>query len=163
MYILKTAWILYILPVPAMTGMPGFRYWFTTLQLMWLVCILAINAYIWQCADSLHVSPGWSWSIAGSCIVLYDYTDNSHIYISGMYINIYIDSGLNANSKWYWPCRTSNTKYLLVLQKIYWSYKYFFNIKRKKHCIKFTDNIYFYLFYLHLFQKHLGYSWGETC
>ena len=39
--------------------------------------------------------------------------------------------GLNANSKWYWPRRTSNTKDLLVLQKFYGSYKFFFNIKRK--------------------------------
>ena len=30
---------------------------------------------------------------------------------------------------------------------------------KKKHCIKFTDNIYFYLFYIHLlslFLEHLG-------
>ena len=67
-------------------------------------------------------------------------------------------SDLNANSKWYWLCRTSNAEDLLLLQYFYWSYKNFFNIKRKKHCINFTDNIYFYLFYLHLFQKHLGYS-----
>ena len=32
----------------------------------------------------------------------------------------------------------------------------FYNIFKKKNCIKFTDNVYFYLFYLHLFQEHLG-------
>ena len=41
------------------------------------------------------------------------------------------------------PRRTSNTQDLLVLQNFYWSYKFFFDIKRKKHCIKSTDNIYF--------------------
>ena len=67
--------------------------------------------------------------------------------------------GLNANSKWYWPCRTSNTEDLLVLQTFYWSYKSFFYIKRKKkHCSQLTDNIYFCLFSLHLFQIYLGYS-----
>ena len=40
-------------------------------------------------------------------------------------------AGLNANSKWYWPRKTSNTEDLLVQQKFYWSYKFFFNIKRK--------------------------------
>ena len=60
-------------------------------------------------------------------------------------------------------CRTSNTGDLLVLQNLYWSYNFFFNIKRKNLCIKITDSIYFYLFYLHLFQKYLGYSCGETC
>ena len=65
-------------------------------------------------------------------------------------------SDLNANLKWYWPRRTSYTigstgpaKSLLVLQ-------YFLLHNEKKHFIKLTDNIYFYLFYLHLFQKHLG-------
>ena len=31
------------------------------------------------------------------------------------------------------PLWTSNTEDLLVLQKFYWSYKFLFNIKRKKH------------------------------
>ena len=79
-----------------------------------------------------------------------------HLYFSGW-------SPTGLNSKWYWPCRTSKTEDLLVLQNLYWSYNFFFNIKRKSLCIKITDSIYFYLFYLHLFQKHLGYSWGETC
>ena len=38
---------------------------------------------------------------------------------------------------------------LLVLQ-------IFLKYKKKKHCIKSTANIYFYLFHLHLFQKHLA-------
>ena len=38
---------------------------------------------------------------------------------------------LNASSKWYWPSRTSKTYDLLVQQKIYWAYKFSFNITRK--------------------------------
>ena len=46
----------------------------------------------------------------------------------------------------YWSCT-----FLLILQ-------IFLQYKKKKHCIKPTDNIFFYLFHLHLFQKHLGHS-----
>ena len=42
--------------------------------------------------------------------------------------------------------RTSNTNNLLDLQIFYWSYTFFFNITRIKHCIKFTDNIDCFLF-----------------
>ena len=47
-----------------------------------------------------------------------------------------------------------------VTPRIYWSCKDFsgptnFSLTYKE---KFTDSIYLYLFYLHLFQKHLGYS-----
>ena len=50
-----------------------------------------------------------------------------------------------------------------VTFRMCWSYKVligptiFLNINnKKKHCIKFTDNVYLYLFYLHLFQKTFG-------
>ena len=44
---------------------------------------------------------------------------------------------------------TGPAKILTVLQIFLEHYK-------KKRYIKFTDNIYFYLFHLHLFLKHLG-------
>ena len=62
-------------------------------------------------------------------------------------------AGLNC----YWPHRTSSTWDLLILQIFYWSYIFFFNIK-KRLCMKSTDNIYFYLFNLHLLQKYLAHS-----
>ena len=65
-----------------------------------------------------------------------------------------IGPGLNANSKWYWPCRTSNTEDLLVMQNFYWSYKSFFNIKRKKY-LKLTDNIYFFVYFLFIYFKYI--------
>ena len=61
-------------------------------------------------------------------------------------------TGLNTISICFWHRRTSYlgstrpAKLLMVLQIL---------LNKKKHGIKFIDNIYFYLSYLHLFQKHL--------
>ena len=68
-------------------------------------------------------------------------------------VNVGPCTSLNANSKFYWPFRTSNkligstclAKSLLVLKKILY---------------QFTDKSYLYLFYFHLFQKHLGSFFG---
>ena len=55
-------------------------------------------------------------------------------------------AGLNANSKWYWPCRTSNTEDLMVLQIFYWSYKSFVNIKRKNTLLKIDRHLFLFIF-----------------
>ena len=50
-------------------------------------------------------------------------------------------TGLNVNSKCYWPDRISNTG----PANFYRSYKFFFEDNKKKYCIKFTDLFLFIL------------------
>ena len=56
------------------------------------------------------------------------------------------------------PLGPETPRIYLFCNFFYRSYNFFFNITRKNIAEKFTD-IYFCLFYLHLFQKYLGTFW----
>ena len=51
---------------------------------------------------------------------------------------------------------------LVGLHNFHLSYKSFFDITRKTICTKFTNTIYFYLFYIFIYFKSIwGHSWGK--
>ena len=63
------------------------------------------------------------------------------------------DAGLNATSKWYWPCRTSNTEDLLVSQNFYWS-NLSLTLKEKKTLLK-IDRKHLFLFIFSSFISNI--------
>ena len=77
--------------------------------------------------------------------------------------SILTPSGLNANSKCYWPHRTSNTWDRLVRQYFYWCYKIFFNIARRNIAWNSLTTFIFIYFIFIYFKNIWGHSWRETC